>query len=242
MGEEIWRSPKGIHDLSQLGFLRTPFAVCAVYPRLTPADPCVSSPRLHFHGCKISASQDSLFYKVKSLDYFAPWPESQSLSADGHSDTFKSKLWNEHFHSYNVSWPMENNESRAVNGSYSSSVMFLQRSENHEMTWKNLGIIWLLSVQQHPQPLAPIHNMPMWFLSPINAQIILPYDVLTSCTSHSEFMRSSQQLITDHPWTVISFSMINFFSHVYFLFFFISSDTLYEAYHLSFLNYFTCLK
>lgn len=177
MGEEIWRSRKGVHGLFQLVFLRMLFAVCAAYPLLIPADPCVSSPRLHFQGCKLSVSQDSLFYKVKSLDYFAPWPESQSLSADGHSDTFKSKLWNEHVHSNNVSWPMENNESRAVNGSYSSSVTFLQRSENHEMTWKNLGIIWLLSAQQLPQPLAPIllSNMSMWFLLPLNIQIFLPY-------------------------------------------------------------------
>lgn len=94
-----------------------------------------SSPRLHFHGFKLSVSQDSLFYKVKSWDDFAPWPESQFLFADGHSDTFKSRLWNKHFHSDNVSWPMEKNESRVVNGSYSSSVTFLQRSEK---SWNDL--------------------------------------------------------------------------------------------------------
>lgn len=236
MGEEIWRSPKGVHDLFQLVFLRMPFAICAVYPLLIPADPCVSSPRLHFQGCKLSVSQDSLFYKVKSLDYFAPWPESQSLSADGHSDTFKSKLWNEHVHSNNVSWPMENNESRAVNGSYSSSVTFLQRSEKSWNDLEELGNH--LASLSSAAPTATGSNPAFQYVYVIfiTSQYSdhLTLRVLTSNTSHSEFTGSSQQFITDHLWTVISSSMINLSNHVYFLFFFISSDTLYEEYHLSF--------
>lgn len=135
--------------LCQLSGLHTPalwLAHCCL------PHPSVHSPVLHLHRSKLSVSRDRLFHKVKSWDYFVSWPESQSLFTDGHSDTFNSQLWHELFHSDNVSWPTENNESRAVNGSYSPSVKFLRRVKIAEMTWENLGLIWLLSGQPHPTP------------------------------------------------------------------------------------------
>lgn len=135
-------------------------------PNSPTPPPHISWTVLHFHCCKLSVSSDTLFYKVKSWDYFVSWPESQSLFTDGHLDTFNFTLWSKHFCSDNVSWPMENNEYRAVNGSHSPSVKFLQRSENCEMTCKNLGIARLLSDQQNPQ---------LWLQSPNTYMIFITY-------------------------------------------------------------------